>query len=151
MIRGFEIVDDMYREHPQSVIRLPERSTKGSAGYDFFAPTLIIIAPGEQVVIPTDIKAYMMEDEVLLFINRSSLGIRRQLILPNSVGVIDSDYYGNSKNDGNIMLCLKNESFKVQIIQPGEKIGQAIFMKYLLADDDNTEATRNGGIGSTGN
>lgn len=148
--RGFEVVDYKYRKHIDVDIQIPKRSTKNSAGYDICTPIKIIIpAGGISEAIQTDIKAYMLEDEVLEIYPRSSLGFKKGLMLINTVGVIDSDYYSNKDNDGNIGFKLKNLSDEEIVIEAGEKIMQGIFKKYLKVDDDNTLEERTGGIGST--
>ena len=148
--RGFEVVDYKYRKHIDVDIQIPKRSTKNSAGYDICTPIKIIIpAGGISEAIQTDIKAYMLEDEVLEIYPRSSLGFKKGLMLINTVGIIDSDYYSNSYNDGNIGFKLKNLTDKEVVIEAGEKIMQGVFKKYLKIDNDNVNAIRNGGIGST--
>ena len=87
---------------------LPLRGTKTSAGYDFHTPVDLEIKPGEKVMFFTDVKAKMNKNEVLLLDIRSSMGIKRDLMIGNTIGVIDSDYYGNPDNDGNIGICLRN-------------------------------------------
>lgn len=149
--RGFEIVKEEYRKHPNIDIQKPKRGTKDSAGYDICTPVEIRIpAGGISEAVQTDIKAYMLEDEVLEIYPRSSLGFKKGLMLINTVGVIDSDYYSNKDNDGNIGFKLKNLTDEEVIIEAGEKIIQGIFSKYLKTDDDNTLEERTGGIGSTG-
>lgn len=145
MIRGFEVVKDVTSEG----IILPKRSTTNSAGYDFYSPVDFNIAPGESIKISTCIKAKMQNDEVLFLFIRSSIGIKKGLMLMNGTGIIDSDYYGNKDNDGNIIIALKNISGNLICIDKGEKICQGVFLKYLVADNDNTVIERAGGIGST--
>lgn len=121
--RGFEVVDDKHRKHLNVDIQIPKRGTKNSAGYDICTPVKIIIpAGGISEAIQTDIKAYMLEDEVLEIYPRSSLGFKKGLMLINTVGIIDSDYYSNKDNDGNIGFKLKNLTDKEVIIEAGEKI-----------------------------
>lgn len=149
--RGFEVVDDKYRKHPNVDIKIPKRGTKNSAGYDICSPIEIRIpAGGVSEAIQTDIKAYMKEDEVLEIYPRSSLGFKKGLMLINTVGIIDSDYYSNKDNDGNIGFKLKNLTDKEVVIEAGEKIMQGIFKKYLKVDNDNSTEERIGGVGSTG-
>ena len=69
--------------------------------------------------------------------------------MANSVGVIDKDYYENPDNDGHIMFAFYNIKEEDIIIKKGEAIGQAIFQKYLITDDDVAEGKRMGGFGST--
>lgn len=144
--RGFEVVRDEMRK-TEGDIRLPERSTTNSAGYDFFATKTVTIKPNEIVKMWTDVKAYMQSDEVLLLDVRSSMGGR--FMLANTIGVVDSDFYENESNDGNIGLFLKNISDKKQVIMQGDRIGQGIFIKYLTVDNDNAVGKRKGGFGST--
>lgn len=148
--RGFEVVIDEMRVHPDVEIQLPQRGSKYSAGYDIVTPVDIVVSPyGISEAIQTDIKAYMLEDEYLQIVPRSSIGFKRGLMLINTVGIIDCDYYSNPDNDGNIGFKLKNLTGKEVRLKAGERIMQGIFTKYLLADDDNVDADRVGGIGST--
>ncbi len=102
-------------------------------------------------LVPTGIKAYMQPDEFLMLANRSSNPLKRSLILPNGVGIVDADYYNNSSNEGEIFFQLINFGLKDQQIKQGEKIGQGIFIPFRLADDEQTPSlTRQGGFGSSG-
>ena len=91
----------------------------------------------------------MQDDEMLLLYNRSSNPKKKGLILANSVGVVDKDYYENQDNDGHIMFAFYNIKEEETIIKKGEAIGQAIFQKYLVVDNDVAEGERVGGFGST--
>lgn len=132
--------------------RLPQRSTEKAAGYDFFSPVPVTIGPKQWGMIKTNVKAQMEDDDVLLIFPRSSLGIKKHLMLANTTGVIDADYYNNSDNEGNIILALYNYGDRAQHIDIGDKVAQGIFLKFGITADDATAAkvTRNGGIGSTG-
>lgn len=152
MIRGFELVSDNHRKHPELSISLPQRGTSKSAGYDICTPVDIIIpARGQSGVIFTDVKAYMLPDEVLTTHVRSSIGMKRGLVLANTTGIIDSDYYSNPDNDGNIGFMLRNLTDEEVVIKAGERVIQGIFIKYLVVDDDSPKSEeRLGGVGSTG-
>ena len=147
--RGFEIA----KGFENMGINLPVRKTKFSAGYDIEAAEDTIIPSFNKgmkpTLIKTGIKAYMGEDEVLILANRSSNPGKKGLILANSIGVIDSDYYGNPDNDGHIMFAFYNIKDEDIEIKKGDAIGQAIFQKFLVADDDLAKGTRMGGFGST--
>lgn len=131
---------------------LPTRSDVGSAGYDFYAVEDLTIKPQEMVKFKTNIKACMEKDEVLLLYVRSSIGIKKNLMLCNGTGVIDSTYYNNPDNEGNIFCTLFNYGTQTQEIKAGDRVMQGVFVKYLITDDDNTvNEIRTGGIGSTGN
>ena len=148
-IRGFEVA----KGFEDKGINLPVRKTKFSAGYDVEAAEDTIIPSfkrgNKPTLIKTGIKAYMADDEVLILANRSSNPGKKGLILANSIGVIDKDYYGNPDNDGHIMFAFYNIKDEDIEIKKGECIGQAIFQKYLIADDDSAEGERIGGFGST--
>ncbi len=148
-IRGFEVANGFENEN----INLPKRKTKFSAGYDVEAAEDIVIPSFKKgmnpTLVKTGVKAYMQDDEVLMLYNRSSNPKKKGLILANSVGVIDKDYYGNQDNDGHIMFAFYNIKEEDIEIKKGECIGQAIFQKYFLSDDDNAEGERTGGFGST--
>lgn len=148
--RGFDVVEDKYRKNPTAIIQLPVRGTASSAGYDFYSPVSVVIAPHEQVTIWTDICSYMQNGEVLILDVRSSTGINKGLMLANTIGVIDKDYYHNIKNNGNIGVCLRNNTNEPVLIEADERIAQGIFIPFLIADDDNATGVRLGGVGSTG-
>ena len=148
--RGFEAVVEEMRKGTMDYI-LPTRGTSRSAGYDLASPIDVIIEPHSSVLIWTNIKAYMADNEVLQLHVRSSVGIKKGLMLKNVTGIIDADYYGNEGNDGNIGLALYNTGDEAVVIERGERLIQGIFMKYLVADNDTfLKDVRVGGIGSTG-
>ena len=146
--RGFEIA----KGWEDKGINLPVRKTKYSAGYDVKAAEDVVISPYKPgikpTLIPTGLKAYCMEDEWIMLVNRSS-GPKKGVILPNSIGVVDHDYYNNIDNDGHFYFQFWNFKDEDLVIHKGDVIGQAIFQKYLLTDDDGAEGERVGGFGST--
>ena len=148
-VRGFEIA----KGFENSQINLPVRKTKFSAGYDIEAAEDVVVPSFKKgmnpTLVKTGIKAYMQDDEMLLLYNRSSNPKKKGLILANSVGVVDKDYYGNVDNDGHIMFAFYNIKDEDVEIKKGDAIGQAIFQKYLVTDDDAAEGERAGGFGST--
>lgn len=149
MGRGFEVAKGYEEKH----INLPVRKTKFAAGYDIEAAEDIVVPSFKKgmapTLIPTGVKAYMEDDEVLYLYNRSSNPKKKGLILANSVGVIDKDYYGNPDNDGHIMFAFFNIKDEDITIKKGEAIGQGVFSKYLVTDDDVAGGDRTGGFGST--
>ena len=148
MPRYFEVVKNEHRTSDGEII-LPVRSDKGSAGYDFYSPVNVIIPPNESRLFFTDVKACMNEDEVLMLYVRSSMG-KIPVVIANGTGIIDSSYYNNPSNDGNIGFRLLNMSDENYVIHKGDRIGQGVFMHYLITDDDAAEGYRNGGFGSSG-
>lgn len=176
MKRGFAVVSTKKDQG----LTLPRRQTAQAAGYDFAAAedfTLPSIWKGnflkalwalhqqkrlgdadyqaadrclKPYLVPTGIKAYMGENEFLLLANRSSGPLKRRLVLPNGIGIVDADYYDNESNEGEIFFQLINFGLRDYHIKKGERIGQGIFMPYLLADGETTpQAQRTGGFGST--
>lgn len=176
-IRGFEVVST-YKEQD---ITLPTRQTKQAAGYDFYAREDFVLKSVwrynfirlfrliknehpltesdfkrasktlKPQLVPTGVKAYMQPDEMLVLANRSSNPLKRGLILPNGIGIVDADYYNNDDNEGEIFFQLVNLSPKDMIIRKGERIGQGIFMPFLKADNDSAlDKVRKSGFGSTG-
>lgn len=165
--RGFEVC----KGYEDKDIILPKRETKHSVGYDISVSEDIIIpsiwksvfenikkflsgkndyVDIKPTAIFTGIKAYFGSDEVMFIANRSSGPSKKGLILANSIGVFDSDYYGNDGNDGNIIFQFYNVFPFDLKIKKGDRIGQAYFQKFLITDNDIAEGTRKGGIGSTG-
>lgn len=157
-IRAFEIISEKqfnkdfknFTNVNYEELKLPERVTAKSAGYDCFSPIDIELKPDEEIKIPTGIKAYMQNDEVLFALPRSGHGFKYYIRLANTCGVIDSDYYNNKGNEGHIWVKIRNEGNKDFKINKGDAICQFIFQKYLLVDgDDFTGDDRKGGFGST--
>ena len=147
--RGFEIV----KEYENENINLPKRSTAHSAAYDIEAACDMVI-PSFKIgmkptLIPTGLKSYMMDDEVLMILPRSSGPKKQGIMFPHSMGVIDSDYYNNIDNEGHIFVqCINIKDTDVEI-KKGDKIAQAYFQKFLITDDDDATGERIGGFGST--
>ena len=160
--RGFEII----KKYKNKDINVPKRQTVRAAGYDFEAAEDMIIpsvwkkmaervftdqqGPLKATLIPTGVKAYMLDDEYLQLNIRSGMSLKTGLMLANSVGIVDGDYYNNDDNEGHIMFAVHNFGFKDKLIRKGERIGQGIFIKFLKADGDVAVGNRSGGFGSTG-
>ena len=149
-LRGFEIA----KGYENKGINLPIRKTKNSAGYDVEAAEDITIpkfVPGiKPTLIPTGLKAYCQPDECYFLMNRSS-GPKKGFLMANSIGLIDSDYYGNEDNDGHFYFAYFNCSDHDIEVKKGDVIGQVVFTKYLVVDNDNATGIRKGGFGSTEN
>ena len=145
-IRGFEVVT----AYENQGVQLPKRKTTESAGYDIECAEAVTIAPGEMKLVPTGLKAFMNYDESLAIHIRSGMAVKRRLMLVNSTGIIDSDYYNNEDNEGHILIALVNMGTEPVSLDKGERVAQGIFSKYLITNDDNATGIRTGGIGSTG-
>ena len=131
-------------------IKLPERSTLNSAGYDFFAIEDITIPAKKLTRVMTGVKCELMPNQVLILANRSSNPSKKGLILANGIGVIDADYYGNPDNDGEMGFEFYNILDEDVVIKKGEKLGQGIIIKFDKTEDDYVIKTRESGWGSTG-
>jgi len=156
-IRGFEKISYIQFKndvnHDQRLYenyKLPCRATKRSAGYDFYSLHSFELKPFEEIKIPTGIKVYMQDDEQLDIRVRSSSGFKYNIRLKNQLGLIDSDYYNNSNNEGHIWIAIKNEGDDIWKVKTGEAFAQGTFHKYLTIDNDiPVNEERTGGIGST--
>lgn len=135
-------------------IKIPERKTKFSCGYDFVTPMEFTLHPGCSITIPTGIKAVFEPEEKeryhLSLHVRSSVGIRRDIILSNGTGIIDADYAENPDNEGCILMALYNRGDHYRHFEAGERVMQGIFDRHGLVADDEVDAERIGGVGSTG-
>ena len=154
-MRKFDVVERFVEQMENNkektiVFNMPERSTKNSAGYDFYNPVAVTCKSKEITMIPTGIKAEFPEDELLLIFNISINPKKKGLIIPNGVGVIDADYYNNPDNEGEIAFLFYNMLEEDVVIKAGEKLGQGIFVKFAKVDNDITNGMRQGGFGSTG-
>ena len=145
-VRGFERVSGFDKAI------LPTRKTAGSCGYDIhiYSATPTTIKPHESKVFCTGIKAYMPSDEFLAIYIRSSIGIKKNLMLKNSVCIIDEDFYNNNENEGHIIIALYNYRDEPVTLEPCERVAQGVFQRYGVVDNDNANQTRTGGIASTG-
>jgi dUTP pyrophosphatase len=131
-------------------LRLPQRATSGSAGYDFFAPFDIELKPRETLLVPTGIRVKMNENYVLMLFPRSSWGFKFRMQMDNTVGIIDSDYY-HAQNQGHIFCKITNDTHDGRVIQiqAGDGMVQGVFVPFGITTDDACEKQRTGGIGST--
>ena len=130
---------------------LPTRATKDSAGYDFVLQYDLEVLPGKHsVASPIGVKAYMKPNEVLMIFVRSSLGFKHGIVLSNGTGIIDSDYYNNPSNEGEIFVKLYNTGPEAIILKKGTRVVQGMFINILPTDDNATTGNKRiGGIGST--
>ena len=146
-LRGFEKIT----KYADVEFQMPERKTQKSAGYDFCLPEDVVLEPGKLQLVPTGVKAYMQDDEYLGMHIRSSMAVKKRIMLVNNVGIIDADYYNNEDNEGHIMLALLNMGSEPVALTKGERVAQGIFYNYLVADGDaeTEKEVRGGGFGST--
>lgn len=145
-VRGFELIEAFAGQEDL----LPQRETAHAAGYDLKVAEKTDIAPNEIVLVPTGVKAYMQDGEVLYLYDRSSNPRKKGLVLINSVGVIDGDYYNNEGNEGHIFAQMQNISDETVHLEKGDRIVQGVFTPFLVADGDCADGIRTGGFGSTG-
>ena len=148
-------IENMEQEHIDAInlmydnIKIPQRATTGSAGYDFKVPFDVELQPGEMVTFPTGIRCWIDDDWVLMIFPRSSVGFKYHVMLANTTGIIDSDYY-YADNEGHIWVKLVNHGDKVFSIKEGDKVCQGVFVPFGVTFDDDIKLDRVGGIGSTG-
>ena len=150
-MRKFEKIRDEFIKYDQKLedIKLPVRATKSAVAYDFFSPIDYVLKSGERKLIFTNVKAVFNDDEALILAVRSSMG-KSGVMLANGIGIIETDYYGNESNDGNLGFFLYNFGEEDYVIKVGDKIGQGFFTKYLTVDnEEEIITTRKGGFGST--
>ncbi len=145
----FLAADDEIR-HIYEAIKLPCRATSGSAGYDFFTPIDIKLAPKESVFIPSGIRVKLDEGWFLAVTPKSGLGSKYRLQIDNTIGVIDNDYY-YSDNEGHILIKMTNDSNdnKVLSLKAGASVCQGILLPFGITYSDCVSAARHGGFGST--
>ena len=144
----YKTMDEGIKKVYEKII-MPARSTKHSAGYDIRSPFKFILLPNESVMIPTGLRCEMFEGYVMMIYPRSSFGIKKGGVLLNTTAVIDRDY-AYADNEGHIFLAIKNASNETMFIDENEKIVQAVFVKFGIADEEEVTTERTGGIGSTG-
>lgn len=146
-VRGFEFCKGWESE---GKAYLPVHGTPNSAGYDFISPVDVLVLPGNTVKIVTGIKAYMQPGEVLMLFPRSSKGIEKGMVLANTTGIIDSDFYNNERDEGNIVIAIRNDGQIPFTIKKGERFAQGVFLPFLPADHaELLHKERKGGLGST--
>ena len=136
------------RESPYDALKLPVRATAGSAGYDLPSPLDFALKPGETIKLPTGLRARIAPGWVLLLFPRSGLGFKYRVQLNNTVGVIDSDYFG-AANEGHIFLKLTNAGDRPMSVRAGDGAAQGVFVPFGITVDDAADGVRTGGFGST--
>ena len=145
LMRNKDLVRKEFLENPD--LLLPRRAKKGSAGYDLKYPynKSIILNPGDNFIVESFVKIIMPEGYRADMYVRSSLGIKKNIVLSNGTGIIDSDYKDTIK------IPLINIGTKEQSIltSADTRIVQIVFNKYEITDDDDADGIRTGGIGST--
>ena len=143
LLQGDNVIKVAY-----DTIEIPKRATKGSAGHDFVTPFLVSLAPKAKIAVPTGIRCKMDKKYVLQIYPRSSMGVKYDMFISNTVGIIDSDYY-NADNEGHIFIKIENRGLKHLTIDFGQAFAQGLFIKYAVADDEEVTSERTGGWGST--
>lgn len=145
--------DFLYHEVDYKELKLPKRATRKSAGYDIYSPIDFELKPLQTILIPTGVKVQLDDDKCLMVFPRSGQGFKYKVQLFNTVGIIDADYYNNIKNDGHIWVKLYNDSPEGEtlVVKAGDAICQGVILPYFCVEDDEANAERTGGFGSTSN
>lgn len=149
--RKFQEVEAKHLAFPDKETILPRRATSGSAGYDFISKEHVVLKPGDSHIFTTDVRAYMPANEFLMIAPRGGFGFGgHHIVLTNTIGIIDSDFYGSEEGGGNIKINLLNAGNKEREFRVGDAIAQGIFIPYLKTSDDTADGIRTGGFHSTG-
>jgi len=146
------MIIEFFKTDPGS--KAPTRANPSDAGLDIYARLNsrgVLIDVGASAVIPTGIKVGVPHGYMLQVMNRSSIAAKKGLIV--GAHVIDSGY------DGEIFINLHNIGKKPQVIEPGQKIAQGVFVKIaqpmlIEVEEDNIYGGQtdrgSGALGSTG-
>jgi len=130
---------------------LPMYHTAESAGFDLAAAADVIIEPGTVAKIPTNLIIETPKGYFLLITARSSLALKKGLMMANGVGIIDPDYSGP---EDKIYLILYNFTNQPVTINQGERLAQGIFLpsQQVIWEEImmTSKETNRGGFGSTG-
>jgi dUTP pyrophosphatase len=128
---------------------LPSRETAGSAGFDLAAAADVTIAPGQIVLVPTGLIIKVPDGYFVGIFARSSTPLKRGLMIPNGVGVVDADYCGP---EDEIKVQVYNFTAEPVHLKRGDRIAQGIFMPYVAPEWEEGEPAgkTRGGFGSTG-
>lgn len=124
--------------------QIPIRTSAGSAGYDFYIYEDVTFYPGQFRLLSTQVSADMPGDVHMQLHARSSLYSKRGFEIPNSPGIIDSDYTEE------IFIPLVSRNPIPVTLKKGERVAQGIFVPYVLTAEDNATGDRLGGLGSSG-
>jgi dUTP pyrophosphatase len=144
LVKLGEVVD------PEVVIT-PTYMTNKAVGADAFASEDVVIEPWTVKAVPIGIKAkFDGDNEGLFAFIRSSIPGKKEMLLANGVGVIEEDYYGNPKNDGELGFMFLNFSSKPVTIRKFERIGQLILTPILRFENAGRAGLERGASGSTG-
>jgi len=128
---------------------LPTYATAGSVGFDLFCREDTEIAPRTIELIPGNVIVHIPQGYMLILALRSSTPVRKGLLIPNGVGIIDQDYCGEGDE---LKIQVLNFREEAVLVKRGERIAQGIFVPIARATwhevDEMGEGR--GGFGSTG-
>lgn len=149
-VNAYGETDDVKLKEVYDNIKLPTRATSGSAGYDFYLPTDLILKPGEEAKIITGVRCFIQDGWALYILSKSGLGSRYRLHLNTCVSLFDSDYY-YADNEGHFIYFIINDSRqdKVLELKAGAGFLQGVFVQFGITEDDIASGKRTGGLGST--
>ncbi len=130
---------------------LPQYQTDGSVAFDLYSRENKSIEPWKPTIVPANIIVQVPEGYFLMITSRSSLAIKKNLILANGVGVVDQDYCGDQDEIGVSLINFSNTSV---LVERGERIAQALLVSIAKIKGfetvENMGAHSRGGFGSTG-
>lgn len=129
----------------------PAYQTPGSVAFDLMARIDVTVKPFIPTIIPLNVVIKIPRGHMLLLASRSSLPLKKGLMVANGIGVIDQDYCGDNDEIG---LQVINFTKKSVVVKKGERIAQGMFVKITKVTHFNKVASMKtksrGGFGSTG-
>lgn len=131
-------------------LSMPSYSTDGSIGFDLVAREKVEIKPFEVALVPLNVIIEIPRGYGLFLVPRSSTPLKKHLLIPNGVGVIDQDYCGD---DDELKLQVLNFSKENVVVEKGERIAQAVIVKIEKSSFKEVvfmKKKSRGGFGSTG-
>ncbi len=130
----------------------PVRATNGSWGFDLFSDEDVKLKPKDLKLVSTGLVVKpVFKYAMIALVPRSSLAIKKRVIMPNSMGIIDADY---CSDEDIVKVPLLNISDETVTIARGERIAQLICFKVVYGDCAESPKPftmkPRGGFGSTG-
>jgi len=125
----------------------PVYKTSGACAADVSIYSSVTIKPNETAFLKTGLAFEIPQGFYMAIYPRSSLCLKQHLVMPHSVGLLDSDYRDE------LMIVYKNIGTEAVTFEAGERVAQLVIQHYEQAEyleGDLNETERKGGFGSTG-
>jgi dUTP pyrophosphatase len=134
----------------QPDVTLPAYHSDGAAAFDLASREDVVVAPGEVRLVGTGLVVEVPRGHFLAVVARSSLPIKKGLLVANAIGIVDSDYCGPQDE---VKVEVYNFTARESPIARGERIAQGLILPAVRVEweevADNAAPSR-GGFGSTG-